>query len=288
MNVKRVAINFVAIACIAAGIVGLILFGSNQILGSELSKYEYSIDMGEDLRELEIKEDFGDVEINWVIDNKQMIELKGRAPDEVIKKIGEFEVRNGKLVLNYVNPQDKGWFQINFGFQSQSRNHEVIIHATEDMVLDRLASKQSAGAFHMSGGQVKRLEAASSFGGVSVSKLKGDFAKLTSDAGEVKANSVDAEIQAHSSFGSIELLNTRKPLQVHAESGSIEIDQLEPHAIDAKSEFGSIDVRISPEFDGRYDLRTEFGSTEAPESKNRSDMLIKARTEAGSIKIVEK
>lgn len=312
MNWNRATMNMIGIICIVAGVAGLLYYGPNQLFKSQFPSYDYRIssegsqgsseqESGSDtksnyesridVKELErivINADYGDVKVNWINDGKNMIELKGQAPEAMINRIRNVQTKNGTLELNYEDNNNTGWLNFNFVGNMQRRYHEVVIHTSEDFVLDNLSSDVSAGTFEMTGGHVKRLEASSNMGQVKVQNVKGDFVKLASDMGQVKADNVDAEIEAKSSLGSVDLNKTTKKVQARAEAGSVSIDQAAPHPIDAESELGSVEIRVSPEFDGRYDLKTELGSIRAPQEKHISDTVIRVRTEAGSIKIVEK
>ena len=311
MNWNRATMNMVGIVCIVAGVAGLIYYGPNQLFKSQLPSYEYRIsaegsqDASDqekgadktsdyesriDVRELEsivINADYGDVKISWINDNKNMIELKGQAPEAVINRIRDVQAENGTLKLNFEDNDNAGWLNINIG-NIQRRYHEVIIHASENFVLDNLSSNVSAGAFEMTGGHIKRLEASSNLGRVKVKNVTGDFVKLRSDSGQVVADNVDAEIEASSSLGSVDLNQTKKQVQASANAGSISIVQAAAHPIDAEGQLGSVNIRVVPEYNGKFDLKTELGSVSAPNEKHGSDMVIKVRTEAGSIKIVEK
>ncbi|TQR43255.1 DUF4097 family beta strand repeat-containing protein [Paenibacillus popilliae] len=311
MNWNRATMNMVGIVCIVAGVAGLIYYGPNQLFKSQLPSYEYRISAegsqnasGQekgadktsdyesriDVRELEsivINADYGDVKVSWINDNKNMIELKGQAPEAVINRIRDVQAENGTLELNFEDNDNAGWLNINIG-NIQRRYHEVIIHASENFVLDNLSSNVSAGAFEMTGGHIKRLEASSNLGRVKVKNVTGDFVKLRSDSGQVVADNVDAEIEASSSLGSVDLNQTKKNVQASANAGSISIVQAAAHPIDAEGQLGSVNIRVVPEYNGKFDLKTELGSVSAPNEKHGSDMVIKVRTEAGSIKIVEK
>ncbi|GAV13985.1 DUF4097 family beta strand repeat-containing protein [Paenibacillus sp. NAIST15-1] len=311
MNWNRATMNMVGIVCIVAGVAGLVYYGPNQLFKSQLPSYEYRISAegsqdasGQekgadktsdyesriDVRELEsivIDADYGDVKVSWINDNKNMIELKGQAPEAVINRIRDVQAENGTLELNFEDNDNAGWLNINIG-NIQRRYHEVIIHASENFVLDNLSSNVSAGAFEMTGGHIKRLEASSNLGRVKVKNVTGDFVKLRSDSGQVVADNVDAEIEASSSLGSVDLNQTKKNVQASANAGSISIVQAAAHPIDAEGQLGSVNIRVVPEYNGKFDLKTELGSVSAPNEKHGSDMVIKVRTEAGSIKIVEK
>ncbi|OBY78904.1 hypothetical protein BBG47_14305 [Paenibacillus sp. KS1] len=311
MNWNRATMNMVGIVCIVAGVAGLIYYGPNQLFKSQLPSYEYRIsaegsqdgsgqekgadktsdyesriDVGE-LESIVINADYGDVKVSWINDNKNMIELKGQAPEAVINRIRDVQAEDGTLELNFEDNDHAGWLNINIG-NMQRRYHEVIIHTSENFVLDNLSSNVSAGAFEMTGGHIKRLEASSNLGRVKVKNVTGDFVKLRSDSGQVVADNVDAEIEASSSLGSVDLNQTKKYVQASANAGSISIVQAAAHPIDAEGQLGSVNIRVVPEYNGKFDLKTELGSVSAPNEKHGSDMVIKVRTEAGSIKIVEK
>lgn len=94
---------------------------------------------------------------------------------------------------------------------------------------------------------------------------------------------MDAVIDASSSLGQVKLLRTTQSVTAKADAGSIVIDQKEPHPIKASSNLGSIKISVSPQFEGVYDLRTNLGDIDAPDSKMKSDMVIRARADLGRL-----
>ena len=283
---NKTILNMVGIGCIAAGVLGLFAFGTETLTTSQLPHYEYTIEAGTDLKRLELEGDRGSIQVNWVFDGGNKIEINGQAPDKVISKLSEAKVSNGTLVLDYRTKAPEQWIQ--FGVNTQSQNHEVTIHATETQVLERLKANVAMGTLKLSGGRVNELEANSNLGEVIVKQLQGNRVQLSSDAGSVLAEDVDAVIDASSSLGQVKLLHTTRSVTAKADAGSVVIDQKEPHPITASSNLGSIKISVSPQFDGVYDLRTNLGDIHAPDSKMKSDMVIRARTDLGEITIVEK
>lgn len=284
---KRTILNLVAIGCIAAGVFGLFIFGTDALTSSQLPHYQYSIEAGTDLKRIELDGDRGDIQVNWVLDGGNTIEINGQAPDKVITRLGEAQVNNGTLVLDYRSNEPAEWIKL-IGVNSQNHTHEITIHATETLALERLKANLAMGSFKMTGGRVDEVEASSNLGEVIVKQLQGERVKLSSSAGLVLAEDVDAAIDARSSLGEVKLLHTTKSVTAKAEAGTIVIDQKEPHPVTANSNLGSIKISVSPQFDGAYDLRTNLGDIEAPESKMKSDMVIRARTDLGEITVVEK
>ncbi|BFH66058.1 hypothetical protein J27TS7_09030 [Paenibacillus dendritiformis] len=284
---NKTILNMVGIGCIAAGVLGLFSFGTETLTTSQLPYYEYTIEAGTDLERVELRGDRGDIEVNWVFDGGNKIEINGQAPDKVISNLGEAKVSNGTLVLDYRTNGPEQWFRL-FGMKAQNQNHEITIHATETHVLERLKADLAMGTFKITGGRVDELEASSKLGEVIVKQLQGNRVKLSSDAGTVLAEDVDAVIDASSSLGQVKLLYTTQSVTAKADAGNVVIDQKEPHPIKASSNLGAIKISVSPKFEGIYDLRTNLGDIDAPDSKMKSDMVIQARTDLGGITIVEK
>ncbi|RJG26523.1 DUF4097 family beta strand repeat-containing protein [Paenibacillus thiaminolyticus] len=280
-------LNMVGIGCIAAGVLGLFAFGTKTLTTSQLPHYEYTIEAGTDLKRLELEGDRGSIQVNWVFDGENKIEINGQAPDKVVSNLSEAKVKNGTLVLDYRTREPEQWIRL-IGVNTQSQKHEITIHATETQVLERLKANVAMGTIHISGGRVDELEANSNLGEVIVKQLQGNRVQLSSDAGSVLAEDVDAVIDASSSLGQVKLLHTIQPVTAKADAGNIVIDQKEPHPITASSNLGSIKISVSPQFDGVYDLRTNLGDIDAPDSKMKSDMVIRARADLGEITIVEK
>lgn len=284
---NKTILNMVGIGCIAAGVLGLFTFGTETLTTSQHPHYQYTIEAGTELKRVELEGDLGDIQVNWVFDGGDTIEINGQAPDQVISNLGGAEVSNGTLVLDYRSKEPEQWIRL-FGVNSQKQNHDITIHATETQALERLKANLAMGTFKMTGGRVGELEANSNLGEVIVKQFQGKQVKLSSDAGMVLAEDVDAVIEASSSLGQVKLLHTTQSVTTKADAGNVVIVQKEPHPITASSNLGAIQISVSPQFDGVYDLRTNLGDIEAPDSKMKSDMVIRARTDFGKITVVEK
>ncbi|GAC41223.1 DUF4097 family beta strand repeat-containing protein [Paenibacillus popilliae] len=284
---NKTILNMVGIGCIAAGVLGLFTFGTETLTTSQHPHYQYTIDAGTELKRIELEGDLGDIQVNWVFDGGNTIEINGQAPDQVISNLGGTEVNNGTLVLDYRSKEPERWIRL-FGVNSQKQNHDITIHATETQALERLKANIAMGTFKMTGGRVDELEVNSNLGEVIVKELQGNRVTLSSDAGSVLAEDVDAMVDVSSSLGKVKLLHTTQSVMAKTDAGKIIIDQKEPHPITASSNLGAIQISVSPQFNGVYDLRTNLGDIEAPDSKMKSDMMIRARTDLGKITIVEK
>nr|WP_275444676.1 DUF4097 family beta strand repeat-containing protein [Paenibacillus sp. ACRRX] len=229
----------------------------------------------------------GAVDVTWKLDGQNKIELSGQAPEETIKKITHTSVQNQTLELNYKHNDDLQWIRLmNLG--TYDRKHSIVIHASKEFILEQMNGKVSAGTFTMQGGKINDLTVKSELGSVIVKEVQGQQATLSSDAGKVVADNVDAKLDASSAFGTIDLIDTTQPVTVKADAGSIFMEQKLPHSAKVSSNFGSIEIIVSPQYEGSYIASSNFGSVEVPLSKGKSDQVIQVRADAGSINIVEK
>lgn len=303
---KRRTINLFAAGCIVLGVIGLFLFGfkplgwwpesesavdmpSNAAEAEDytLYKYSHSIDIDDSLKDLILDANLGDMEINWFIDGENRIELSGQAIPSVIKNIQEATMQGGTLNIKY-NYKRQLWENIQlFNFNSNQHKHVVDIHVSKEYVLDRLNINLAMGKLSMNGGNVKQLTADCDMGEVILGNITAELVELDAAMGSVRTDNIDATVRVKASMGEVDLRNTQQSVDVTANAGSINIQQAKAHNIDAESDMGSVIIKVAPEFQGLYDLRVNLGDIHAPQSKNKSDQIIKVRADLGSINIIE-
>ncbi|WP_028547112.1 DUF4097 family beta strand repeat-containing protein [Paenibacillus taiwanensis] len=284
---KRVLLNILAIGCIVVGVGGMLFFGMDTVVKSQLPSYQHSIAINADLKRIEIMANEGAVDVTWKLDGLNKIELSGQAHEETIKKIKHTTLQNQTLELDYKHNDDLQWIRmINLG--TYDRKHTIVIHTTQEFILEQLNGRLSAGTFTMQGGKINDLSVKSELGSVIVKEVQGQQANLSSDAGKVVADNVDAKLDVSAALGTIDLIDTTQNVTVDADAGSIFIEQKRPHSAKVSSSLGSIEIKVSPEYEGSYAASSNLGSVDVPLSKGKSDQLIQVRADAGSINIVEK
>ncbi|MGZ9586988.1 DUF4097 family beta strand repeat-containing protein [Paenibacillus marinisediminis] len=311
---KRTWFNILGVCCILLGITGLFIYGINPLLpssargealeeynGSTSSNGEISNDErnqlyryknkfefdNEQLTSLKVNADMGDVNIKWALDNESWIEVKGEATKDVIDRIAQAEIKGGELQLNY-NYKRQSWEFIQlFNMGWQHHKHEIVIHADKDFVLKGLEADLAMGSFEIDGGRYDRMKADCDMGQMEVRNIVANYAELDAAMGQVVTDAVDAPLTVKTSMGEVDMRNTLQTIDVSSEAGSVYIEQARAHNITADSSMGSVEIRVAPEFEGSYDLKVELGDITAPESKRKSDQVIKVRSEMGSINIEE-
>lgn len=311
---KRSAVNLLAIGCIVLGVLGLFVYGVEPLFShnnttvknlpadsekfleeqkdskdnEQLYRYDFTYDFDKSLRNLDINADQGDIEIKWVLDGGNRIEMTGQATAGVIKRIQDADISNGKLSLDY-SYERKLWERIQlFDFGNWNQKHTITIHADKDFVLEQFEANVAMGMFYMDGGQFKNMNVDCNMGELTLKNATGERAELDADMGKVVVDNVDAELKVKASMGEIEMKDTRQVVNAKANAGSIYIRQATAHNITAESNMGSVNIDVASEFEGTYDLKVSMGEVKAPESKGKSDQIIKVNADMGSITIRER
>ena len=289
---KRAGINLIAISCILLGIVGIFIFGIGGVSSSgsgasRLDTYSYSYDIDASLAELGVHADQADVHIRWVWDEQNRIELTGQSTKAVINRLANAGVHNGKLEIDY-GYKEKLWEKIKlFDLGGTHHQHELIIHASPDMVLRELDVDIDLGDFTLEGGAYSKVEVDSNMGDMNLQQMKADIVSLNTDAGDILTDQVDAVVQVESSLGEVSLRQTTQSVEVESSMGDVNIGQSHSHNITVDSSMGDVDIKVSPDFEGRYDLKASLGDIRAPGSNMSGNHVIKVNSSAGDIDITQ-
>ncbi|WP_232695542.1 DUF4097 family beta strand repeat-containing protein [Brevibacillus daliensis] len=273
------------IALIIIGIVGLIILGPKALIGNTNPAYNHTILLKPGmLKEIEILSDRADVELIIEKGSTDRIEMQGFAPEQVVSKIKSSQVTGGEWNLDI---RDNTVKLVNFGFYKKSPRHQIVVQLENDKTLEKLMVQNALGEISLKGGKIDELSLSTDMGDVEVEGVIGKNTTVSSGAGDVDLERVDAIIQVSTSMGNIEISNSSKLVTTNTAMGNTNIEMKEPHGVDAKGDLGDIKIIVPRGFNGIYDLDTDLGDIEKPDSLVGADTIIKARTAMGNIKVKE-
>ncbi|MFD2331315.1 DUF4097 domain-containing protein [Cohnella sp. GCM10020058] len=254
------------------------------------------------LRALEIDGEAKSLDVRFVAstDGKNSVSLNGEEEQEVIDRLSDATVQDGKLKLD-LNAKNR-WFNLNFDFGSHKQTIVVALSGTGR--LDDVTIKSDAGSVVVDGPQAQQVVirsdsgslrisniAASSIdlksdsGSVKLSAVQAEQLKVKTDSGSIQADSVKADATVSSDSGSVKIASLTGSVSIKTDSGSVRLSKTDTASADVSSDSGSVRVELPAAFAGHYDLRSDSGSIHAPESPGQTADTIKVRTDSGSIRV---
>lgn len=289
--------------------IGLILIGLG---GAAYYKFHFSDPLtahsqtwtfGEgELRTLEIDGDAKSLDVRFVesADGSNTVTLNGEEEKEVIDRLSDVTVQDGKLKLDL---DAKGrWFNLDFDFASHKQT--IVVALSGVGKLDQVTVKSDSGSVTVDGPQAQKVELRSDSGSLRASNIDAGTVELKADSGSVKLSAVQAEqlkvktdsgsIQADgvtadattsSDSGSVRIASLTGSASIKTDSGSVRLSKTDTSSADVSTDSGSVRVEVPAAFAGRYDLRSDSGSIHSPDSPGRTNDTIKVRTDSGSIRV---
>ncbi|MFC3804341.1 DUF4097 domain-containing protein [Cohnella sp. GCM10012308] len=298
---KKVSWVTIAIGLILIGLGGAAYYKFHFAEPLAAHSQTWTFDEGE-LRALEIDGEAKSLDVRFVAsaDGKNTVTLNGDEEQDVIDRLSDATVQNGKLKLD-LNAKSR-WFNLDFDFGSHKQTIVVALSGTGR--LDDVTIKSDAGSVTVDGPQAQEIGIRSDSGSLRVSNISAGSVDLKSDSGSVKLSAIQAEqlkvktdsgsIQADgvsadstvsSDSGSVKIASLTGSATIKTDSGSVRLSKNDTASADVSTDSGSVRVELPAAFAGHYDLRSDSGSIHAPDSPGQTTDTIKVRTDSGSIRV---
>jgi DUF4097 and DUF4098 domain-containing protein YvlB len=97
-----------------------------------------------------------------------------------------------------------------------------------------------------------------------------------------------SNLTVDSDSGNLKLTNVSGPVDLSVDSGNIKLYRSDVADTRIHADSGNVFVQMPSAFAGSYELRTDSGNIEAPESRNDTNDAVKVTTDSGNIEIKEK
>ncbi|MDG0811687.1 DUF4097 family beta strand repeat-containing protein [Cohnella rhizosphaerae] len=301
MIMRKVSWVTIAIGLILIGLGGAAYYKFH--FSDPLTAHSQTWTFGEgELRTLEIGGEAKSLDVRFVesADGKNTVTLDGEEEKEVINRLSDVTVQDGKLKLD-LDAKNK-WFSLNFDFSSHKQT--IVVALSGSGKLDEVTVRSDSGSVTVDGTQAQMVEIRSDSGSLRASNIEAGTVDLKSDSGSVKLSAVQAEqlkvktdsgsIQADgvtadttasSDSGSVRFAALKGPAAIKTDSGSVRLFKTDTSSADVSTDSGSVRVEVPADFAGHYDLRSDSGSIRSPDSPGRTNDTIKVRTDSGSIRV---
>jgi len=280
---------FAAFCLIVIGVAGAMnhdwTAGNKKLKDFEM-KWIFSAD---ELRDLSIASEYN---VNMVFvksdDGRNSITLTGHGTEKMIEKVQSTEISDRKLDLELKRLPRRYINFFDFGFVNSEE--KFVVAVTDEAFLDSLKIKLSSGNLELTNAALLPISAAelnSDSGNLSLGDFRSETLRIDVDSGNVKGESVSADLSASVDSGNITIEKMTGQARLSADSGNVKLYKLDNSATDISVDSGNVYVGVPAGFAGRFDLRADSGRVRAPESKGETTDFVKVRTDSGNITVEE-
>ena len=228
---------------------GLINFGSKntKIVFDKQFKME-------DIENIEIKQDSGDVIFKEATSDYIQVVLYGENENDV-----QVDLNNGKLNIDYTHKRSFALFNFNFG----AAKNDIIIY---------IPSNYS-----------KEIKINNDYGKCEMTDLKNVTVNIDCDCGDVKIGAIEnATIKCD--YGNIEIKEIVNKCDIKANCGNIKIDTISiKENSTIKADLGNVDIKKSNDI--YIDANVDLGKTNINQNNRNSNITLKINCDCGNITI---
>jgi hypothetical protein len=290
-------ISIIATVCITIGAAGMIIWGwpwgssassfipSVQLGSKDLVDHKQQWDFsGEELKELKLAFPH-DASIQFTESGSDQgyVALEGRFEENVIRRLQQTRLGNGKLALDMEQEQQL----IEISVFSPGSSSQITVAVPNGAQLSRLDIKDTSGSIEVADARAQETNMELTSGDLNIHDYKGERLTVNMTSGELSIQDAEAAVELGMTSGDIVLNGLSGDGVIRATSGNVHVEQREAGNLDIELHSGDVNIRTAPAFKGIYDIRTASGEVEAPVSSPGAVNVIKVNTTSGDVKISE-
>jgi Putative adhesin len=277
---KKVALG--ALIVLVIGIVGLFtVSGSIFSIGKNVEINERETISPEDIKEMKVSVDVGEVRIKESESDEIDIHFHGSVPKQIKDQL-KFKVEEHSSSVEVIVSQSKKFFvQIPF-ITSDIYSERILDISLPKSLLDKLEVKADVGDLDIEGIDTTQLTAHSDVGDISINKVRGAL-NVVSNVGDIKLEKVNGKTNAHTDSGEVDISfdEMTDDLNLSSDVGDINVTFAkipENIAFDLRSDVGEVSITGIEGFENTSSgsVMTQIGN-EGP--------LLEAKTDVGDITI---
>ncbi|TKH45741.1 protein liaG [Paenibacillus terrae] len=270
--------------CIIIGVAGMVAYGApwNQQAMREITAIDkkWTFTRGQ-LQELKVNSS-DDVSIVFTPGSGEQgtIRMSGEVQTQVADQIYNTRIENGKLSI-----QSEPALSLSFFSISPDLEQTITVEMPAGDILKGLQADVHSGSVKLQDASIQNTTITATSGTAEISNLQSTrlVAKLTS--GSFRASQVTADMELHLTSGDATIRDYSGNGQVSLTSGSTNITQRTAANLKVDSHSGDVRIKQAPDFKGIYNVRSQLGSIDTPESVPGSMNVMKVETTSGNIVI---
>ncbi|MGW8958406.1 DUF4097 family beta strand repeat-containing protein [Paenibacillus sp. NPDC055715] len=269
--------------CIIIGVAGMVAYGApwNQQAVREITAIDkkWTFTRGQ-LQDLNVNSS-DDVSIVFTPGSGEQgtIRMSGEVQTQVADQIHNARIENGKLSI-----QSEPSLSLAF-LISPELKQTITVEMPAGETLKGLQANVYSGTVKLQDASIQNTSITATSGNAEISNLQSTrlVAKLTS--GNFTASQVTADMELHLTSGNAKIRDYSGNGQVSLTSGSTNITQRTAANLKVDSHSGDVRIKQAPDFKGIYNVRSDSGSIDTPESVPGSVNVMKVETTSGDIAI---
>ncbi|MFD0619095.1 DUF4097 family beta strand repeat-containing protein [Paenibacillus sp. GCM10027629] len=296
---------FIATCCIVIGVIGLLVYGVKDPTVKDVAytkKWDFK---AAEFKNFILNSDYDiDVEFRESPDQSGYVELSGKLPPEKIASLENVEIQRAGLNLDLERDSVFQFQVFDFSFSSDQK---LVIALPQGEVLDLMELNSTSSNIDVERARAMSVKVKTTSGDLNVKQLDAEQVKLeatsgnikgqelqgqvelTTKSGEVRLDQLSGDIVAVVTSGNIDVKDHVGTANLRTTSGNIELTQLQiTPEVSLESTSGNVDLTIPQAFDGVYDVKTNSGEIEIPDTTLTTKDMVKARTSSGNITIDKK
>ncbi|KJD47574.1 DUF4097 family beta strand repeat-containing protein [Paenibacillus terrae] len=270
--------------CIIIGVAGMVAYGApwNQQAMREITAIDkkWTFTRGQ-LQDLKVNSS-DDVSIVFTPGSGEQgtIRMSGEVQTKVADQIHNARIENGKLSIQSEPALSLAFFTI-----SPDLKQTITVEMPAGETLKGLQADVHSGSVNLQDASIQNTNITATSGNAEISNLQSTrlVAKLTS--GSFTASQVTADMELHITSGDAKIYDYSGNGQVSLTSGITNITQRTTANLKVDSVSGDVRIKQAPDFKGIYNVRSDSGSIDTPESVPGSVNVIKVKTTSGDILI---
>lgn len=270
--------------CIIIGVAGMVAYRApwNKQAMGEITAIDkkWTFTRGQ-LQDLKVNSSY-DVSIVFTPGSGEQgtIRMSGEVQTQVADQIHNARIENGKLSIQSEPPRSLAFFSI-----SPELKQTITVEMPAGETLKGLQADVHSGNVKLQDASIQNTSITATSGNAEISNLQGTrlVAKLTS--GNFTASQITADMELRLTSGDAKIRDYSGNGQVSLTSGSTNITQRTTANLKVDSDFGDVRIKQAPDFKGIYNVRSDSGSIDTPESVPGSVNVIKVKTTSGDIHI---
>ncbi|MFM1651581.1 DUF4097 family beta strand repeat-containing protein [Brevibacillus sp. B_LB10_24] len=210
------------------------------------------------------------------------VHVNGTAHKDVAQKIESAEISAHTLSLD-LNTNEWGFPS----FDHSERTLHVTVALPEQEMLDSVHFRLQSGNASYSDVKGRNIQMGASSGNIRFHDIEAQNISMECTSGNIQGSGITGSLQVTSKSGSVTVDELSGNSIVNATSGNVKITQKTAANTDINASSGNVTMTVAKGFAGLYDLRASSGNIKAPDSKGKTQEVVKIRTTSGNITVKE-
>ncbi|MGG4216896.1 DUF4097 family beta strand repeat-containing protein [Paenibacillus jamilae] len=272
--------------CIVIGVAGMVVYGApwNQQAMKETTAInkKWTFARGQ-LQNLKL-DSSDDVSILFTpgAGDQGTIRISGEVQTKVANQVQNARIENGKLTI-----QSKPAPSLSFFTFTPDLNQTITVEMPSGEALTNLQIDAHSGNVKLQDASVENTSITATSGTAEITNLRGTHLIANLTSGSFIADQLTADMKLELTSGDATIRDYSGNGLLTLTSGSSNITQRTISNLEVNSDSGDVKIKQAPDFKGVYNVHSDSGSINTPESVPGAASVIKVETTSGDIDITK-